>query len=502
MEANNKKRKMSIKRTESQISNHSVKWKDPVLSPTFHDVQIEQVHIVEPSTGIVTFNEAQSIDRHSAGDRSSAGLKMVAPPPSEEGSLGTNSDDRQVFRDNYLYDPNKRVPSGLIKIVEGKRPMTDSSIRWANPEHPSTVPLVNLPLEPLGTAIPRDRSVHTRQQSRQQSSAAEQRHRQKIAIIRHMQRLQTGESPQQRRLVSGGTKKRQRERYYEVAPGVILTELPPDEHPQTAPSNEYGYGLNEEIIDELYNGRAKTVPHVTKSIIWTAKNRIASSRAVSSNSSRWRNNELMDIESNRKANVFIKMPFKQSPFITMNPEKQEMIDDIVRPGYELRLTTAFTISRVKRGLKLMNDPINIENNKAGKLLKGRLKPLCPVKLPGPTIRKCQGIQPEAHVQKKSEGYTPSPSRQRQLKDRLNKAYEEHRSRKAEYERRMIRAQSATSRESVHRTSPEPSEYANILDQDIILNERTGLDENYSVNDNMMSVSNQLDSMHIESGVIF
>ena len=40
-------RKQTLKRAESRTSTHSransVKWKDRFLSPTFHDVQIEQV---------------------------------------------------------------------------------------------------------------------------------------------------------------------------------------------------------------------------------------------------------------------------------------------------------------------------------------------------------------------------------------------------------------------------------------------------------------------------
>lgn len=52
---------------------------------------------------------------------------------------------------------------------------------------------------------------------------------------------------------------------------------------------------------------------------------------------------------------------------------------MVRPGYELRLTTAFTVSRVKRGINKL-DPPPLTIKKEGRLLKAKLKPLYPVKV--------------------------------------------------------------------------------------------------------------------------
>lgn len=54
-------------------------------------------------------------------------------------------------------------------------------------------------------------------------------------------------------------------------------------------------------------------------------------------------------------------------------------DDLVHPGEELRATTAFTLSRVRHVIKGMPDPARLDSRQ-GRLLKGRLKPLRPVKV--------------------------------------------------------------------------------------------------------------------------
>lgn len=102
-----------------------------------------------------------------------------------------------------------------LKNQERKKVNSTATVKWADGDHAHTAPFVSLPLEPVSTHFSKDRSVHTREELR--SSQAEERRRQKIALIRHVHRLQSSESPQHRRLLSGNmARKQQQQKYYEV----------------------------------------------------------------------------------------------------------------------------------------------------------------------------------------------------------------------------------------------------------------------------------------------
>lgn len=117
----------------------------------------------------------------------------------------------------------------------------------------------------------------------------------------------------------------------------------------------------------------------------------------------------------------IKMPFKQVPVVTMNNDYR-IENDLVDPSEDLRLTTAFTVKRVRNGLRRLPQPIAPPNDN-GRLLKAKLRPLRPVNQSrGPAIYTCEGIQPEHHKPKDR----PSPSRLRHLKDQYLELCKIHR----------------------------------------------------------------------------
>ena len=62
------------------------------------------------------------------------------------------------------------------------------------------------------------------------------------------------------------------------------------------------------------------MPGVNKARVWTG-HRSGSSRAVSTVSSRWK----MEEPAPPKLNVFIKMPFKQVPVITMDSKYKPQV---------------------------------------------------------------------------------------------------------------------------------------------------------------------------------
>jgi len=115
-------------------------------------------------------------------------------------------------------------------------------------------------------------------------------------------------------------------------------------------------------------------------------------------------------EERKRGNHMIKMPFKQVPVVTLNNEYR-IEDDLVDPAEDLRLTTAFTLKRVRNGLRRLPPPSQPQHDN-GRLLKAKLRPMRPVHSRGPTIYTCEGIQPEFRKPKD----TPSPSRMRHLKE--------------------------------------------------------------------------------------
>ncbi|XP_071155002.1 uncharacterized protein [Mytilus edulis] len=89
-----------------------------------------------------------------------------------------------------------------------------------------------------------------------------------------------------------------------------------------------------------------------------------------------------------KPNVHIKSPFKHSMQKTeISPQERPS-----SPAQDLKDMTAFATFQV--GKMLSREPVEQKAKLHGRLLKGKLKPLKPVNVKGPSIEKCRGIVSE------------------------------------------------------------------------------------------------------------
>ncbi|KAK7496999.1 hypothetical protein BaRGS_00011735 [Batillaria attramentaria] len=98
-----------------------------------------------------------------------------------------------------------------------------------------------------------------------------------------------------------------------------------------------------------------------------------------------------------RSNPRIKMPFKHSVKKPASTEPRAQ-----SPSQELKEMTALATYHVTRILRAGGDGNKRQQN--GRLQKGRLKPLYPVNISGPTIQQCRGIVAD------SRNYSPSASR--------------------------------------------------------------------------------------------
>lgn len=134
----------------------------------------------------------------------------------------------------------------------------------------------------------------------------------------------------------------------------------------------------------------------------------------------------------RPPNLHVKLPFKQS---VIKPDMKPN-DDRRSPSIGLKERTLLAAFHVRNMLSVAEE--KQAHKVTGRLKKGKLKPLYPVNIEGPSIDKCRGILSETH------SYQPSPSRtlQRRL-DLMNTIPNVH-----EY---LYSARPVTG-ESMHRTS--------------------------------------------------
>lgn len=99
----------------------------------------------------------------------------------------------------------------------------------------------------------------------------------------------------------------------------------------------------------------------------------------------------------RSPNYHVKQPFKHSV------NKPDMtLDDRQTPSMGLKERTSLAAFHIQNMLSVAGE--KHAHKVAGRLQKGKLKPLCPVQIEGPSIEKCRGIVSETH------SYQPSPSR--------------------------------------------------------------------------------------------
>ncbi|CAK8672600.1 unnamed protein product [Clavelina lepadiformis] len=400
-------------------NNHKAEFEEatPFLNHTYHDVEIKVVKIVNPSSTTVKFKEHLQEDGHSPMDDVKT-FKYIDATKSQ-------------MPDKF--DEVNGIPgSPGIPLVNGEAHDAEAQkvLQGRQQSGPSvcvfTVPLDQNPDKASCRAGSRSKSregaisvAHNMAKEKYRDNLQEKKQQIKQTFIHATKRQSSGKLNASRVT-----------RYYEVAPGVIIAEQPEN--------NDYGQKI-----------RSGSVPNINKTRLWTG-HKSASSRAWSSISSRWK----VDEPVVQKPNMFVKLPFKQVPAITMDNE-YKMQDDVVLPGEDLRATTAFALSRIRQAIKRMPSLSKMSTSQ-GRLLKARLKPLRPVALNGPSIYSCCGVQPEFRKQ----GYSPSPSRQRYLKEQFREACDQRKNAKIalgdEYERRL-NANSSSPDQSIHRTSPEPEQ---------------------------------------------
>nr|XP_002125500.1 uncharacterized protein LOC100180036 [Ciona intestinalis] len=439
----------------SATPEQSDEIKESVLNPTFHDIQVKKVEICTPETATVKFQEQHF--------------------PIEE------YETHEVAKEEFVSYRTKAAKSPCLK------PLKESAEenRLVSRSNSQNVAVVTVPPDPQLLASCQSR----RGQRPLLEGGAERRlrlqelHQRKQEIIDSLAQ-QTGH----RRRSGVRRQERNAPRYFEVSPGVFITERPESrlQAANSAQSRTYG------------EYRSSTSPN--KARVW---NRSASSRAISSNSSRWKTEQLPQA----KTNHFVKMPFKQVPALTMDAN-YKINDEMVYPGEEMRAMTAFTVSRIRHAFRRMPDPPRLDSRQ-GRLLKAKLKPLRPVALKGPDVNSCQGIQPEY---RRKQGYSLSPSRQRHLKEQYLEVCKMHEGNtlEEEYEKRL---NSTTPDHSIHPTSPEPetnlgfsNEILANIQPDFLSTSENVSSHNAAYDDyarqDRITMERQFSTMHLESSVIF
>ncbi|XP_076090634.1 uncharacterized protein LOC143062752 isoform X2 [Mytilus galloprovincialis] len=148
-----------------------------------------------------------------------------------------------------------------------------------------------------------------------------------------------------------------------------------------------------------------------------------------------------------KPNVHIKSPFKHSM------QKTEILQERPSsPAQDLKDMTAFATFQV--GKMLSREPVEQKAKLHGRLLKGKLKPLKPVNVKGPSIEKCRGIVSENRTSLPPANKTLA--RRREILERIPNVHEYL------YDR-------PRTEESIHRTSRASSVDEN---RDHIIKEET------------------------------
>ncbi|KAJ8039415.1 hypothetical protein HOLleu_17130 [Holothuria leucospilota] len=110
-----------------------------------------------------------------------------------------------------------------------------------------------------------------------------------------------------------------------------------------------------------------------------------------------------------RQNSQVTQPFKHHG---SQPSSNKVNERSTSPSFELKSQTVKAIHDVSR--QLSKHSATSSSKAGGRLLKGRLQPLHTFKMDGPSIEKCQGIQPEGT----NRSYTPSQSRLLQRKREL------------------------------------------------------------------------------------
>ncbi|XP_074655443.1 uncharacterized protein LOC141909015 isoform X2 [Tubulanus polymorphus] len=153
----------------------------------------------------------------------------------------------------------------------------------------------------------------------------------------------------------------------------------------------------------------------------------------------------------RNVNYRVKTPFKQSIY---KPKSQKPIPF---PGEELRERTLIAIELAQEILKRQPTPPPKEKPRKGKLWKGRLKPMYPVNITGPSIYDCLGVQPD-----RRKVMRPSNTliRRRQIMQQYPEIIEQYTLHRSETRQSLV--------ESIHNTSRASSvNNDDIVDYDLI-----------------------------------
>ncbi|ESO89583.1 hypothetical protein LOTGIDRAFT_234205 [Lottia gigantea] len=163
--------------------------------------------------------------------------------------------------------------------------------------------------------------------------------------------------------------------------------------------------LKSQTFHSTTSSKSLPVDNITKSKNISKRSSLSSARSGRSNQT-----SVSGIERSN-SNLHIKQPFKHS---VVNTPNNTPTDELSNPSRLMKARTKLATSHMNKVLLKQRQKDDVRTK--GKLLKGKLKPLYPVKNDGPTMEHCRGVVSDV------TSHDPSPSRTLQRRRRIVSNY--------------------------------------------------------------------------------